>query len=464
MDVVMPQLGETVAEGKIASWFKKLGDTVAEGETLFEIETDKVTMEVQALGAGVLSDIRVAAGETVPVGTVVCVIGGDVVAPKPKAVELAPAPATAASGNGGYVVGNPLLPVEPHRSASANGGGHVVGNPLLPAQPITMDVFNEVRTPTTGFGPAAATANGVRMTPLARRLAAQQGLDAATLSAAAKAAGRDRIGKADVLAAAARAPAAPSAPVLSSAPAAARAPEPAKPGTRTTFNTVRKMTGTRLTQSWTTIPHVFQATEADFSAVDRVRNAQKVAFKERYGLSLTYLPFIARAVCLAIAEFPLVNARFDGDGLEVPSEVNLGIAVDLSHNGLVVPVVRNADELTVVGLTKAFARQIDKAKAGKLTPDDYNGGTYTISNNGSFGTLFTAPIINPPQVAILSTDAVKKKPVAIEVDGSDVVAIRPVGMLAQSFDHRAFDGAYSAAFLAKLKQVIETRDWASELA
>lgn len=451
MDVVMPQLGETVAEGKIASWFKNLGDTVAEGETLFEIETDKVTMEVQALGAGVLSDIRVAAGETVPVGTVVCVIGGDVVAPKPKA-EAAPAaaPAATSKGNGGAPPPTPM--------------------PVVPAaEPVTsgpMDIYHEVRTPTAGFGPAAATANGVRMTPLARRLAAQQGLDAATLSAAAKAAGRDRIGKADVLAAAAKAPAAApaAAPAPSAAPAAARAPEAPRPGTRTTFNTVRKMTGTRLTQSWTTIPHVFQATEADFSNVDRVRNARKAAFKERHGVSLTYLPFIARAVCIAIGEFPLVNARFDGDGLELPNEVNLGIAVDLSHNGLVVPVVKNADELTVAGLAKAFARQIDKAKAGKLTPDDYNGGTYTISNNGSFGTLFTAPIINPPQVAILSTDAVKKKPVAIEVDGSDVVVVRPVGMLAQSFDHRAFDGAYSAAFLAKLKQVIETRDWASEVA
>ena len=449
MDVVMPQLGETVAEGKIASWFKNLGDTVAEGETLFEIETDKVTMEVQALGAGVLSDIRVGAGETVPVGTVVCVIGGDVVAPKPKAAEPVPAP-VAAKANGAAPPPAPM-PVAP------------AADPIKTAP---MDVFNEVRTPTTGFGPAAATANGVRMTPLARRLAAQQGLDAATLSAAAKAAGRDRIGKADVLAAAAKAPAAApvSAPAPAAAPATARAPEAPRPGTRTTFNTVRKMTGSRLTQSWTTIPHVFQATEADFSNVDRVRNARKAAFKDRHGVSLTYLPFIARAVCIAIGEFPLVNARFDGDGLEVPNEVNLGIAVDLSHNGLVVPVVRNADELTVVGLAKAFARQIDKAKAGKLTPDDYNGGTYTISNNGSFGTLFTAPIINPPQVAILSTDAVKKKPVAIEVDGSDVVVVRPVGMLAQSFDHRAFDGAYSAAFLAKLKQVIETRDWASEVA
>jgi 2-oxoglutarate dehydrogenase E2 component (dihydrolipoamide succinyltransferase) len=449
MDVVMPQLGETVAEGKIATWFKNVGDAVAEGDALFEIETDKVSMEVQALGAGVLSDVRVAAGETVPVGTVVCVIGGAVVAPAPKPAATAPAaPAPAAAA-----------PV----AAAPKTNGATPPPAATPARPVAMDMFNEVRTLPASFGPVAC-ANGVRMTPLARRLAAQQGLDAAALAATAKAAGKDRIGKADVLAAAAKAPPpAAAAPAATPAPVAARAPEPALQGTRTTFNNVRRMTGARLTQSWTTIPHVFQATEADFSAVDRVRNARKTAFKERHGVSLTYLPFIARAVCLAIADFPLVNARFDGDGLEVPREVNLGIAVDLSHNGLVVPVVRNADELTVAGLAKAFARQIDKAKAGKLTPDDYNGGTYTISNNGSFGTLFTAPIINPPQVAILSTDAVKKKPVAIEVDGSDVVAIRPIGMLAQSFDHRAFDGAYSAAFLAKLKQVIETRDWAGEV-
>jgi pyruvate dehydrogenase E2 component (dihydrolipoamide acetyltransferase) len=453
MDVVMPQLGETVAEGKIATWFKNVGDTVAEGDALFEIETDKVSMEVQALGGGVLSDVRVAAGETVPVGTVVCVIGGDVVAPAPKPAASAPAaPAAAAAPT----------------PAAPKTNGATPPPAATPGRPVAMDMFNEVRTPPASFGPVAG-ANGVRMTPLARRLAAQQGVDAAALAATARAAGKDRIGKADVLAAAARAPASVAAPSVAPAPAApapapaARAPEAPRPGTRTTFNNVRKMTGSRLTQSWTTVPHVFQATEADFSSVDKVRNAHKAAFKERHGVSLTYLPFIARAVCIAIGEFPLVNARFDGDGLEVPREVNLGIAVDLSHNGLVVPVVRNADELTVAGLAKAFARQIDKAKAGKLTPDDYNGGTYTISNNGSFGTLFTAPIINPPQVAILSTDAVKKKPVAIEVDGSDVVAIRPVGMLAQSFDHRAFDGAYSAAFLARLKQIIETRDWVGEV-
>jgi pyruvate/2-oxoglutarate dehydrogenase complex dihydrolipoamide acyltransferase (E2) component len=167
---------------------------------------------------------------------------------------------------------------------------------------------------------------------------------------------------------------------------------------------------------------------------------------------------------MAIADFPRVNARLEDDGLQLMPEVNLGIAVDLSHQGLVVPVVRAAAELTLTGLAKAIARQVEKARAGKLTPDDFSGGTYTISNNGAFGTLFTAPIVNPPQVAILSTDSVRKKPVVVESAAGDAIAVHPVGLVAQSFDHRAFDGAYSAAFLARLKEILETRDWAGELA
>ena len=433
MDVVMPQLGETVAEGKIATWFKAVGDVVAEGEGLFEIETDKVTMEVQALGAGVVSEIRVKTGETVPVGTVVAVIGGG-------AAAGTSAPAGAANG-----AANGAVPPKP--SAAPEGFGP----------------YSEMRTPLDRFGPAEA--GGVRMTPLARRLIAQQGLDVATVAAAAKARGATRIGKKDLtpdLAPAAPAYAAP-APAAPAARAPARPAVAPRPGTRVPMNAMRRQTGQRLQQSWTTIPHVFQATEIEFHAVDAVRAARKEAFRERHGAALTYLPFIARAVCLAIGEFPQVNARLDGEALEIASEVNLGIAVDLSHNGLVVPVIRNADELTVAGLAKAIGRLVDKARGGGLSPDDFAGGTYTISNNGSFGTLFTAPIINPPQVAILSTDAVKRKPVVVETAGGEAIAVRPVAVVAQSFDHRAFDGAYSAAFLARLKEIIETRDWAAEV-
>jgi pyruvate/2-oxoglutarate dehydrogenase complex dihydrolipoamide acyltransferase (E2) component len=218
-----------------------------------------------------------------------------------------------------------------------------------------------------------------------------------------------------------------------------------------------------LAENWRTIPHVFQAIEVDFTALDDLRRQRKEAFKRAQGFSLTYLPFIARATCLAIQAFPQINARFAGDSLILSRDLNLGVAVDLSYNGLVVPVVRNAGDLTLVGLAKAMNRQIEKARTGKLTLDDLSGGTYSISNNGAFGTAFTAPIINAPQVAILSTDAIKPKPAVVSTPQGQFIAVRMMGMIGQSFDHRAFDGAYSAAFLSGLKQILEERDWADEL-
>ena len=179
--------------------------------------------------------------------------------------------------------------------------------------------------------------------------------------------------------------------------------------------------------------------------------AHREAFQKAHGFSLTYLPFIARATCLAIAAFPQINARFDGKALTLLTEIHLGVAVDLDHNGLVVPVVRDAGDLTLIGLAKAMRRQIDKAKAGRLSPDDLSGGTYSISNNGAFGTTFTAPIINAPQVGILSTDAIRLKPWVVSTPEGDFVSPRMIGVIGQSFDHRAFDGAYSAAFLSRLE-------------
>ena len=467
MDVVMPQLGETVAEGTIATWFKAVGETVAAGENLFEIETDKVTMEVQALEAGVLAEVRVRAGETAPVGTVVAVIGGAAAA----AGASGAAPPRREQGGDGRAI---VVP-----AAASGSGGPVVGNPLgAGALPFAgFAPFAETRTPAGRFGEPDGP-GGIKMTPLARRLIAHNGLDVAAIAAAARARGAGRIGKADVESALVGAPAATSddlpprptaapgiggqgiSPPLAARPAPAAAP---KPATRVPLNAARRQTGTRLVQSWTSVPHVFQATEVDFGAVEAVRQARKEAFRGRHGVGLTYLPFIARAVCLAVADYPQVNARLDGDALEIAAEVNLGIAVDLAHNGLVVPVVRRADEMNLAGLAKAVARLVEAARAGRLAPDDFAHGTYTISNNGAFGTLFTAPIVNPPQVAILSTDAVRKKPVVVETAHGDLVAVRPVGVVAQSFDHRAFDGAYSAAYLGRLKSILETRDWAAEL-
>jgi pyruvate/2-oxoglutarate dehydrogenase complex dihydrolipoamide acyltransferase (E2) component len=240
-------------------------------------------------------------------------------------------------------------------------------------------------------------------------------------------------------------------------------PDPAISGERLPFNNIRRQTAERLAQSWRTTPHVFQGVEVDFAAVDSVRQARKAEFKARSGVSLTYLPFITRALAIAIRDFPRVNARLEDDGLLLAPEINLGFAVDLAHEGLVVPVLRNADELTVAGLARAIGSLVERARGNALKADDFAGGTYTISNNGSFGTLFTAPIINPPQVAILSIDAVRKRPVVVETETGDAVAVHPVGILSQSFDHRAFDGAYSAAFLRRVKEVLETHDWNVEL-
>jgi pyruvate/2-oxoglutarate dehydrogenase complex dihydrolipoamide acyltransferase (E2) component len=417
MDVVMPQLGETVAEGKVATWFKAPGDRVEVGENLFEIETDKVTMEVQALTSGVLSEVRVKSGETVPVGAVVAVIGES----------------------------GPASPPSP--PAGASEGGQM---PRTDGAAFKLAPFAETRTPAKNYGRAAGP-DGLKITPLARRLIAQNGIDLARLADAVKARGAWRIGRAEVEAALHH--------------EARREPGriPLGRGENIAFNSIRRQTGERLAQAWQTVPHVFQAVEVDFGAVHKVRQAHKADFAARHGVALTYLPFVARAVCIAIADFPLVNGRLEGAGLTLVSEVNLGIAVDLSHNGLLVPVVRHADEMTAGGLARGIQRQVEKARSGKLMPDDFTGGTYTISNNGAFGTLFTAPIVNPPQVAILSTDAVRKRPVVLEGASGDSIAIRPVGIVAQSFDHRAFDGAYSAAFLQRVKEVLETREWESEL-
>lgn len=197
--------------------------------------------------------------------------------------------------------------------------------------------------------------------------------------------------------------------------------------------------------------------------MEYVRAQHKERFKKETGHSLTYLPFIARACCIALQAYPHINARFEGNALKLSRDINLGIAVDLNHNGLVVPVISATQDFTLQGLAKAINRQVEKARAGKLTPADLAGGTYSITNNGAFGTSFTTPIINGPQVAILSSDAIRKRPAVITTAEGDFVAPRLMGTLGQSFDHRAFDGAYAAAFLSKLKDTIENKKWAGEL-
>jgi 2-oxoglutarate dehydrogenase E2 component (dihydrolipoamide succinyltransferase) len=218
-----------------------------------------------------------------------------------------------------------------------------------------------------------------------------------------------------------------------------------------------------MVRSKATSPHVLTAVEVDFDAVEQARAAAKGEWKAKEGFSLTYLPFIARAVCDALAEFPRLNASVDGDSLVVHKAVNLGIAVDMGEKGLIVPVVKAAEGKRLRQIAREVRDLSERARNKKLTPDDVTGGTYTITNPGPFGTLISAPIINQPQVAILSTDGIRKRPVVVETPSGDAIAIHPVGILAMQWDHRANDGAYAAAFLNRLREIIETRDWSTEL-
>lgn len=406
--IIMPQLGETVAEGKILVWFKKIGDDIKIGDKLFEVETDKVTVEIEATTAGKLTEVRVGDGVTAKIGAVVAVIGGDAAAPAPALAKTEAAKAPA-----------------PLRSA-----------------------FEEVATPMTHYGPAKGPGD-IRMTPLARRWIAERGLDRDAVAQHAAAKGLKKIVEKDVIAF-----------TLSSI-----APTPAvsSGGQVVTLNTIRMRTGQRLAENWRNIPHVFQAIDIDFTEIEVVRARHKERFKVESGYALSFLPFIARACCIALQAFPHINARFDGKSLILSSDINLGIAVDLNHNGLVVPVVHAVQDFTLQGLAKAMGRQIEKARNGKLTPADLGGGTYSITNNGAFGTSFTTPIINAPQVAILSSDAIRKKPAVITTEFGDAIVPRLIGTIGQSFDHRAFDGAYAAAFLSKLKDTLEHKKWAGEL-
>jgi pyruvate/2-oxoglutarate dehydrogenase complex dihydrolipoamide acyltransferase (E2) component len=229
------------------------------------------------------------------------------------------------------------------------------------------------------------------------------------------------------------------------------------------LNSVRKRVAENMQRSWTTVPHVLQVVEADFHRVEQARREAGAAWKDREGFSLTYLPFIVRALSIALGRYPKLNASFDGEKLMVERRVNIGIAVDMNFEGLTVPVLKDVPSKSLPQLAREVNDLAVRARAGRLKPDDLTEGTYTVTNNGAFGTVITAPIINAPQVAILSTDGVRKKPVVIEAPEGDSIAVRPIGVLAQSFDHRAVDGAYAAAFLRELKSIVETRLWTQDL-
>ena len=404
MNVIMPQLGETVTEGTVTVWHKKVGDAVKADEILFEVSTDKVETEVPAPAAGVLAEINVEEGVTVDVGVTLGVI--------------------------------------------AEAGGTETPSDA-PAAKVAAEAAPVART--SAARPAKAErldARGQKLSPVVRRLLAEHGIDGGAITGT----GRDgRITRRDVLAA-----------VADAGPAARPTPVGAE-AEIIPLSRIRKQIGDHMVRSKATSPHVLQAVEVDFHGVDKARAAHGDAWRGAHGFGLTYLPFISRAVVEAIAEFPRVNASIVSDDLVIHRRVNLGIAVDLGFEGLMVPVIKDAQDAKLGDLAHAIRDLAARARDGKLGADDLAGGTYTLSNSGPFGTLITAPVINQPQVAILSSDGVRKKPVVIEAPDGDSIAIRPVGVLAQSFDHRAFDGAYSAAFLNRLREILEQTDWSAEL-
>jgi pyruvate dehydrogenase E2 component (dihydrolipoamide acetyltransferase) len=404
MDVIMPQLGETVEEGTVAVWHKKEGDKVAIDEVLVEIETDKVATEVPSLVAGTLAKILIAAGETVKVGTPLAIIDtGDLGGAAPRKAAGVPAAPTPPAKQAAPVA---------HRAAatSSHRDGH--GAPLSPA---------------------------------VRKLLAEHGVDIARI----RGTGRDGRVKRD--------------DVLSHLEKHQAAPTTTRGDAETVrFSPLRKRIAEHMVRSKATSAHVLQAVEVDFSGVEAARGALKKAWKEREGTSLTYLPFVARAVALALPEFPHLNAHVAGDSLIVYKAINLSLAVDLDRGGLVAPVIKNVAAMRVPDMARAIAKIADRARSNALKPDDMTEGTYSLTNNGSFGTFITAPVINQPQVAILSVDGVQRRPWVVTDDEGERIDIRPVGMLAHSFDHRAVDGAYSGAYLRLVKQILESREWMGE--
>jgi len=456
-DVTMPQLGETVTEGTITKWFKAVGDQVNADEPLFEVSTDKVDTEVPSPISGVLAEIVVPEGETVDVGSVIARVSSGA----PAAAPAAPTPAATQPA--------PAEPAQPAPAAAQPA-------PAEPAQP----------APEPAETPAGADAGGNRLlSPVVRRLVNEHGLDPDQI--AGTGAG-GRITREDVLAhidrtgakpAAAAAPA--PAPAAAAPAAEAKAPAPAAPaaparpaaapavrkGDRdevVKLSKIRQLTGSHMIMSKSVSPHAFSVVEVDYANVDTVRNKVKADWKASEGFSLTYLPFISRAIVDAIEAFPHMNASIGDGELVVHKFVDLGIAVDMDYQGLIVPIIRDADTKRLRAIAREISDLANRARNRKLTPDDISGGTFTVSNNGSAGSVLTAAIINQPQVAIISTDAIVRRPVALDLPGGgEGIVVHPLGNLAMSWDHRAFDGAYAAGFLVKIKEILESRDWEAEL-
>jgi pyruvate dehydrogenase E2 component (dihydrolipoamide acetyltransferase) len=426
-EVVMPQMGESIAEGTVVRWIKKVGDPIDKDEPLFEISTDKVDAEIPSPGAGVLLEIKVKEGETVPVNSVVAVIGAE--------GEKAASPSQAATSSSVRSDGPDGAEEETADEAPLAPPASDANRPNESAEPATLDELRRTRS-----------------SPLVRRMAKEHGIDIKQLSGSGIS---GRVTKKDITAfieSGGRAPvAAPGArPVSMPAP-----PLAFKPGENVRIEKMgimRKKIAEHMVMSVHTSPHVYSAYEVDFGKIDKLRLARRAEY-EAAGAKLTYTAFIAKATVDTIREFPFSNASLDGDNVVYKRDINLGIAVALD-SGLIVPVIRNADEKNLLGLCRAIQDLAQRARTKQLKPEEVQGGTFTITNPGIFGAVFGLPIISQPQVAILGVGSVDKRVVVVD----DMIAIRSMCYLTLGFDHRLIDGADAGRFLQSLKNRLQNFD------
>jgi len=444
-DVVMPQMGESIVEGTLTKWLKKVGDRVERDEPLFEISTDKVDTEIPSPAAGILTEILVQEGSTVAINTVVARIAEEgaatAAAPAAEAAPAAPAPAAPA----------PAAAAAPQAAPPAPAPAPAAPEPAAAAEA------------EEAIGPVS---------PLVRKMAREHNIDLRQVTGTGAG---GRITRQDIenyLAArqAAAAPAArPAAPAPAPAPPAAAAPPPAAPAAAPLprvepakvrvepMSIMRQKIAEHMIHSKHTSAHVTTVHRVDMTRIVRLRERIKADFQQRYGFSLTYLPFIVRATAEALRAFPIFNSSIEGTNILYYNEINIGIAVALD-NGLIVPVIHNADEKNIVGLQRAIVDLASRARSKQLKPQEVQGGTFSITNFGSFGSLFATPVINQPQVAILGVGAVEKMPVVVE---GDAIAIRHMAHLALTFDHRLIDGALADQFCQKVKAILE--NWSEDV-
>jgi pyruvate dehydrogenase E2 component (dihydrolipoamide acetyltransferase) len=495
IDVVMPQMGVSVSEGTITKWLKQEGEQIAADEPLLEISTDKVDTEVPSPGEGVVQQILVQEGETVEVGTKLAVIapeGAEVAAP-----EAAPEPEAEAEAEPEQA---PPEPATQEAAAEAAAPSSSEGETPTAAAPPP-----EAPAPTPAAAPAETSDGAGEKTfvsPVVARIASEHGVDVGQVQGTGRG---GRVTKKDIMsfvesdqaaapaaaapveeAAPAPKPAAPAAPpepapappepepapAPTAAPAPQAVPAPPKPApapepvaasageTIEPMNAMRRGIAEHMRRSLDTSAHVTTVFEIDLSKVVAIRKKLKPEYEKSYGVNPTYLAFIARATIEAMKNWPWVNAEIRGEQIVRKNYVHLGIAVALeSGQGLIVPVVKNAEGLNLLGIARGIADIADRARNKKLTPDDVQGGTFTITNPGGWGAIIGTPIISQPQVAILDVEALVKRPVVVQDEsGQDVIAIRPMMNLCLSYDHRLVDGAYAAQFMKELRENLETFD------